>query len=231
MSHPRRHGFTLIELLVVISIIATLIALLLPALGAARAAARDVKCKAQLKAVGMGFESYAQDFNEFLPPPRYFPSDPAPHNTGHYWHNLLAPYVGGEAYWPNYDFASPKTDLIGTAWICPDWNYEDPLVGGHSIGYGINIRLTPTGVATHFTTSSPRQYQRTYFTSLGQRILAGDSGSWPLTYPNSIPPATSSLRRHFGTGANFVFGDGRAAFLSVEQMPIGVPYQQSFPPF
>ncbi len=67
-SCPRRDrvpgAFTLIELLVVISIVALLIALLLPAMGQARDAARAMECLANLRSMGMGLRSYADDWEE-----------------------------------------------------------------------------------------------------------------------------------------------------------------------
>jgi len=71
--HRRRkcsagRGFTLIELLVVIAVIAVLISMLLPALQNARAQAKKVVCAVQLKQVGAIWLSYADDYNDALPP-------------------------------------------------------------------------------------------------------------------------------------------------------------------
>ena len=65
----RKAGFTLIELLVVISIIALLIGLLLPALGHARDAARQGVCLAQQRQAGVGFYTYASEWNDWIAGP------------------------------------------------------------------------------------------------------------------------------------------------------------------
>lgn len=68
-SRPGMHsrGFTLIELLVVISIIAILMAILLPILANARLSAQHVVCKANMRSVGLGFNIYAEDYDNAIP--------------------------------------------------------------------------------------------------------------------------------------------------------------------
>jgi prepilin-type N-terminal cleavage/methylation domain-containing protein len=65
-SRDEHHGFTLVELLVVIAIISILASLLLPALEGALAAARTVHCQNNLKQIGVGFNLYANDHDDYV---------------------------------------------------------------------------------------------------------------------------------------------------------------------
>jgi len=67
MRSRERSGFTLIELLVVIAIIAILAAILFPVFAQARAKAREASCISNVKQLTLGWNMYAQDYDETYP--------------------------------------------------------------------------------------------------------------------------------------------------------------------
>lgn len=122
-----RRGFTLIELLVVIAIVAVLIGLLLPAVQKVREAANRVKCKNNLKQIGLALHSY-HDHHDGLPP-GYKSNVVAGADTGPGWGwaSFLLEYVEQDALWRsiNYDLdighpvnATARKQSIST-FLCP----------------------------------------------------------------------------------------------------------------
>lgn len=77
-----RSGFTLIELLVVVAIIALLISILLPSLARARELSKRTVCSSNMKGIGTGMYTYANENQDDWPVPAPFrPAGTAAANT------------------------------------------------------------------------------------------------------------------------------------------------------
>lgn len=140
MKRPRR-GFTLIELLVVISIIAILIALLLPAVQQAREAARRLKCKNQLKQIGIALHNYAERTLVF--PPGYVVKATSDVNTylGYGWGSFILPEMEQNNLYQRLNFNAPFfTQAALPNWLCP----TDP----QAIGKAAYVTQTASGTGT-----------------------------------------------------------------------------------
>ena len=113
----RTRYFTLIELLVVIAIIAVLAAMLLPALSKARETARDAVCTNNLKQLGTGVQTYAGDYEGWLPMARAGGGILGGGAGSQNFYLELAPYVG-------------LSDKAGVGLKAPDyWHPENSTAG------------------------------------------------------------------------------------------------------
>ena len=68
------NGFTLVELLVVIGIIGLLLGILLPAMNRIRSESRSIKCKAQLRDIGLMYNMYLNENKQRVPRVNPLPS-------------------------------------------------------------------------------------------------------------------------------------------------------------
>lgn len=93
MTCRLRQGFTLIELLVVIAIIAVLAGTIFPVFARAREKARQTRCTANLKQIGLAVEMYATDYDEAYPLVGYAGAGGTIIPGMVYWNEELLPYV------------------------------------------------------------------------------------------------------------------------------------------
>mgnify|MGYP005849803977 FL=1 len=244
MGNGRKKAFTLVELLVVIGIIAVLIAILLPALQKARQQAVLIKCLANLKQVGTALNLYLNENKQMIPAVRNFDAP---------WPTPGAATAGvGQAYWfQNLAYLTGKREqssaigplnipvqaayFRGSVFQCPAWDYDAEVARGRPqrTGYGMNIRLSPTALATNgnpVPAGRLAQYRITQLTQISLRIFAGDSNDFNLDQPTVIPVLSSGFRRHKDR-ANFVFLDGHAETIRTDALPIISGGVINSPPF
>ncbi|HHX42008.1 MAG TPA: DUF1559 domain-containing protein [Armatimonadetes bacterium] len=191
----RNCGFTLIELLVVIAIIAILAAILFPVFARARANARKASCLSNVRQLAMGIVTYAQDYDETLPPGASY----QPNQTA--WYYLIRPYLGANI--------STSASAIESIVVCPDYktSYPDGVAGDYpKCSYAPNAYIMETDRAANLAQCNyPADLVllapgRNRLTTYGRDDASGDAHSM------------AARGRHAG-GANFAFCDGHAKWM------------------
>jgi prepilin-type N-terminal cleavage/methylation domain-containing protein/prepilin-type processing-associated H-X9-DG protein len=195
-----RNGFTLIELLVVIAIIAILAAILFPVFAQAREKARSATCVSNLKQLALGFQMYAQDYDENLPNwqwGKHYVSGSVDHNNGKtIWWNAIYPYVKNVKVYNcpsqryQYDitqdghwgwFSKPKTEAdLANFGI-------DPAFLHAKIGYGANEPIMDSQPAL----AAMKQPADTLLVADCATSLTGWNGSGDYDPNNPTKPANS----------------------------------------
>ena len=148
LPHSRRvSAFTLIELLVVIAIIAILAAILFPVFARARENARRSSCQSNLKQIGLGFEQYKNDYDQFYP-------GSLVNNVS--WSTLIDPYLKSQQI-----FVCPSSSEGATsaAYVTPATPYYSVSSTAASVGglakssYGRNniLNRSNPGASPSFT--------------------------------------------------------------------------------
>lgn len=143
----RKKSFTLIELLVVVAIIAVLVAMLLPALSKARDLARQTLGQSHLRQIGIAYEYYAMENNDYIPP--------CIRGEGHSWmtswDKILQKYLGCviDTLPSAADGVDPEVDIFS----CPSDNM--PRDYGRKRSYS-QVVYRPAGIPHAYTEPMPR---------------------------------------------------------------------------
>ena len=215
-NHRRISGvFTLIELLVVIAIIAILAGMLLPALNNAKKTAQMNSCLANLKQLGVCFESYAMDNKEIYPclvqTTDGATSGTSYQRTGNYWQALIRTYANlPPVFGEGLQFYEKRNSVF----YCPVHTPTTMLSNG--ISYGLNSRLygkIDFANLAKVPFTSVRKSGRMAFPGRSLTLAEGwyatssqeyrTRGTYDLQNPSNIAP------RH-NKKANGLFADGHA---------------------
>lgn len=249
MRSIRRQGFTLVETVAVLCVVAISLALALPAVQGAREDARKVKCRNNLKQIGLALHNYESAYKMF--PPGWISSNQ------YSWEYFLLPYLdyANISSRSNYKVPiDPKNKLLQTKiddFRCPA-DRGPVLAGGFGrsnlAGVIVGTPSATTATSTHgggtFGVNFPRRMGdyadgtsntivvgERMSTAKAGKIVVGYEGNWVGVNPGELTVVSSpsiglpnakvlgAFSSSHGGGANFVVGDGSVKFLSEKINP------------
>lgn len=154
---PSRGAFTLVELLVVIGIIAILVGILLPVMNKVRQSAQEAVCMSNMRQLGFGVQSYANQNYGSLPQKGPDGSDQGTNDFGpsggvmgfndpSVWFNAIPPLCSNKSYYDMLvdDFhgtPAPFANGPASIFMCPlagvpTQSIHDRVLGDYYLLYG-----------------------------------------------------------------------------------------------
>jgi prepilin-type N-terminal cleavage/methylation domain-containing protein len=205
-ASARRRGFTLTEMLAVLSIVALLLIVLAPAIHVARDRARSLKCRNNLKEIGIAMLNYHDTYGCFAPgyvaatkPGKEGVIDLA-WNLGNGWQVGLLPYMDQAPLYVKIDFTSGMSGLkeIGKTKLAVFRCAEDK-------GSDIVAKVTLQGP---FPDKSKTSVQANMFARSNYVGVAGWDNDWHLGMtapenPNGPADGTASNWSTLELGSDF----------------------------
>jgi len=205
-----RTHFTLIELLVVIAIIAILAAMLLPALTKARIKAQQTACLNNLKGLALVAQTYAMDFDGFVPPPNEdIPGAPGGLGSPWGWLAKFGRHFGLTAmskltWCPNQDDGGYYNNMYADADGYRVAQFVEP---GRFHGYGYNYYLG-------YASNGVRRWQKLdRLRRPTDKFMLMEWQTSAFGYARPSISATYFRFRHAGT-MNLLYLDGHAGAMS-----------------
>jgi prepilin-type processing-associated H-X9-DG protein len=240
-THVMR-GFALVELLVVIGIMAVVIGLLLPTLAKARQAAARTVCLANLKSLGVAFVMYANDNSGRLPPVAYGTSEyTLNYGLAPWWHQAIASWMGRKDANASFGYngATPPQPLLP----CPLRDTDTFYQQSYSVNYpGVfawwvqgdtffefsgSAKLSKVPATVFLAADGRDNFGRSNSIINNPTTIAAwaldtdtdgdginDSASGEIRGPSFGVGPYNGLYPIHGTGANFLFADGSARWIS-----------------
>jgi prepilin-type N-terminal cleavage/methylation domain-containing protein/prepilin-type processing-associated H-X9-DG protein len=227
-SHPilshysTRKAFTLIELLVVIAVIGILAAILIPVVGAVRERALTTACASNLRQIGVAIQLFTTDHSGRYPGPAWISiqHDISYRNTSEGYYTLtqyLAPYLLKDIK------GAPEDQLFEVdVAICPAYEHNFGPPAGEQARESHYQRHPSSELSPFGGRQSDGSFEEA-ITIYNVEEELGMPASQVISVFDKIVPSggygPSPDNPVHGDGRNFLFLDGRVAFIEGEKLP------------